>query len=63
MNKELIHKLKARGNTDYSKDGDFWKGFKSVGKYGAGLRICKTCDKMSVFSCEFKDCNKCRGGE
>jgi hypothetical protein len=61
MNKELIKKLKAKGNTVYK--GNFWKGFKPVGKYGAGLRICNTCDKMSVFSCEFKDCNKCRGGE
>ena len=62
MNKELYNKLKARGNTDYSKE-DTWKGFKPVGKYGAGLRICITCNTMSVFSCEFKDCNKCRGGE
>ena len=61
MNKELYDKLKARGNTKYT--GDFWKGFKPVGKHGAGLRICITCDKMSVFSCEFKDCDKCRGGE
>jgi hypothetical protein len=59
MNKELMNKLIAKGNTVYK--GDFWKGFKPVGKYGAGLRICVTCKKMSVFSCEFKDCNKCRG--
>ena len=58
MNKELYNKLKARGNTNHK--GDFWKGFKPVGKHGAGLRVCLTCNKMSVFSCEFKDCKKCR---
>ena len=70
MNKELIQKLKAKGNTDYTKDGDFWRHQKPIakGSYGGGLGHCDKCKnpRMTYVHCVKglkQYCDKHIGGE